>query len=75
MTRFGSLVSASWVATKRTASSACLRIRNWPTWLPTTPAASSRRASGSRTTRLANATTPSVLPAESSGRTKEPRMP
>src|SRR5947208_8326010 len=52
----------------RTASSARLRSRKRPTWLPTVASMSSRAGSGSRTSRPKNSITPTIAPATTNGK-------
>jgi len=73
--RFGSPVSGSDCASQAILSSASLRRRNWPSWLPVTCTARIRRSSGSRTRRLKVAITPITLPSDCTGKAKALRRP
>ena len=59
----------------RSDASACFRCRNWPTWLPMTREAASRRWSGSRAFRLEKLSTPMVLPSATTAKANPPRRP
>src|ERR1044071_3573383 len=56
----------------RSDSSASLRRRNCPTWLPMTRAACWRRSSGELTLRPENTSTPMVLPPETTPKANTP---